>query len=95
YQGTGADGSTLNFSNQKVSSSGVFGFADAQGTNYQADAVLGTLSDASGNVLPKVEFHDPPIGADVLVEANSAKKIVITVTNDAGDSRQQVVSAGN
>lgn len=95
YQGTGADGSTLNFSNQKVSSSGVFSFADAQGVEYQANAVQGTLSDANGNVLSKVEYHDPAIGATILVEANSAKKIVITVTNDAGDSRQQVVSAGN
>ncbi|MFU1828088.1 hypothetical protein ACM6QN_15530, partial [Enterococcus faecium] len=62
YQGTGADGSALNFSNYKVPSTGIFEFATPQGTKYQANSVAGTLTDASGQAVSQVEFNDPAIG---------------------------------
>lgn len=94
YQGTGADGSALKFSNYKVPSTGIFEFATAQGAKYQANSVAGTLVDANGQSVSQVEYQDPAIGATVLVQPTADKKINITVTNDSGDVRSQLVSAG-
>lgn len=70
WKGSGADGSELSYRNHLVTKdSPQFSFSDAVGSKYTADYATGTITDADGKTVDKVEFQDPALDMTTRVQS--------------------------
>ncbi|KRE64822.1 discoidin domain-containing protein [Paenibacillus sp. Soil750] len=94
--GTGMDGSALNITYTKLTSSGDFTFQDLAGNTYTANKTNGTIKNASGTSIPSVSYSDPALDATITVYIKNSQVWIDQENNSTGYLTSiQAGSSGN
>jgi hypothetical protein len=92
FEGTGADGSSVDYQSVYVSSGGSFTFDDASGASYTADTGTGTIVNSAGTSVSSVSYQDPALDSAVTVTAGGSSGISVSITSAAGATQTATVT---